>query len=297
MRQNFESEGSMYLLRHSKANYKTYAEILKSDNPQAPVEREEQILPDLTPEHKEFANKEAEKFFEHLDPQKDLLFFVSSDEARALETANIYREKAHTLGFEVVKPYKDLESNKLVPATRRKSIVNKIGGGEIRTLPSLSLNIKNTLISSVFNPENRLNEINWEAVDDETKEKWDQARRIINKDDHDSWGANFFYHSEELQKIFPELASAKEKYETKFHQIVKLIEFAYKKIKEHKDANPDFTNNIKVIGFGHENYLVYALNEYFKDHEIGNCEAISFTTDDMGQITLKRREETKQINQ
>lgn len=140
--ENPESNDSIHFLRHSEAGYKTYKKILNSNNPQAAVERDEQVLPDLSPENIKFAEEKAEQFFSDLDPKQDILFFVSSDEARALETTNIYRKKAHELGFQIAKAYEDIDSDKPVQKSYQESIVNKIGEGEIRALPTLSLDVK-----------------------------------------------------------------------------------------------------------------------------------------------------------
>lgn len=207
------------------------------------------------------------------------MFFVSSEEMRALETANIYKTIAKERGFEIIKPKQ----------TRSKT-ADKIGGKEIRKLDTLSLNIKNTLVGSVFNPDKYLGEINLEAVDIETKEKWNKARKIIDAEDKGSWGANFYHHSEEIKKIFPEIQSSKEAYEKKFKNIIKLIKFANKKIKD-----TDYHKNIKVLGFGHENYMGYALNKYFSDSDLENCEAVNFRFIEDKIIKINYRKDEKTI--
>lgn len=49
------------------------------------------------------------------------------------------------------------------------------------------------------------------------------------------------------------------------------------------------------MGIGHENYFLYALNKYFQDHQINNCEAVSFNINADDEIIMKRRGEEKQI--
>ena len=268
-----------YFTRHSKAKYETYIEALKSDDPQKAVEHEKQITPDLPERGVELAEQEAEEFLNNLDPEKDALFFVSSGEARALETANVYRRKARDRKFEIIKPEQT-----------RSKLAEKIGKGEIRKLEALSINIDNVLLSSVFNPERQSGGINWKGVDKETRRKWDRAREIISRDDQGSWGANFFHHSEAIQKIFPEIKSAKDLYEKKFKSMIKLLRFGIKKIRE-----SEHEKNIKILAFGHDSYLVHALNKYFEDHSIGNCETIELTIDKDDKITAKFRDQEKEI--
>lgn len=271
-----EGEDSVNFIRHSKAGYRTYEEILKSENPQQAVDSEEQVTPDLPEKGVEIARVEAENFFASLNSSKDNLFFVSSNEARALETANVYREVAHEQGFTVVKP-----------EHIRSELARKIGEGEIRTIENLSLNIKNMLLTSVFNPGSRLGEINWSAVDSGVREKWEQARLIINADDKGSWGANFFHHSEAVQEIFPEIKTAREIYEGQFENLKRLARFGFKK-------SAEVDGSIKILAFGHENYIGYALNEYFEDNEIKNCEAITVRLRD-SDLSVERRGEEKKI--
>lgn len=262
--------------RHSRAGYKTYAEILASENPQAPFDPEKQITPDITEQGAELARSEAEKFFDGMNPETDALFFASSNEARALDTANIYRQVAHEKGFEI-----------LTPEHTRSGVADAIGEGEIRTVKNLSLNNTNTLAGSVFNPKFLTGKENLAALDEETRQKWEEARAIIDADDKGSWGANFYHHSEEIQKIFPELKSAKDLYETNFKNLIRLAEFGMKKAQE-----SEHPKNIKILTFGHENYISYALNKYFGDHEIKYCETI---TVDVGDETRIERRGEKEV--
>lgn len=274
-----ERQDSVHFTRHSKAGYKTYAEILKSDDPTAPVDPENQVVPDLTEAGVEMAHEAAEKFFEGLNSKIDQLFFASSNEARALETANIYREVALAKGFTVVKP-----------EHARGKLAEEIGGGDIRVVQALSLNVKNTLLSSVFNPEAHLGEVKLDALDVETREKFEQARAIINADDRGSWGENFYEHGEEIQKIFPEVESSRDLYETQFKNLLRLTEFGLKKVEE---SDPD--KQVKILAFGHENYMGYALNTYFNEHEIKNCEMVTIEPVG-GDLTIERRGEVKKLN-
>ena len=274
-----ERQDSVHFTRHSRANYDTYGKIKKSENPRAAVDREDQLTPDLPEAGIRLAQEKAEEFLSRLKPETDILFFVSSDEARALETANVYRQAAHAKGFEILKP-----------EHVRGKFAEKIGEGEIRTLDQLSLNIKDTLLASVFSPDSQLGSPNWEAVDDEFKEKWKKAREIINSHDYGSYGGNLFHHSEAIAEIFPDIKTAKELYDVNFKNLLRLAEFGIKKAKE-----SGLEKNVKILAFGHENYMGYALNEYFGDHNIGNCETLDINVDDSG-ITLERKGEIKRIN-
>lgn len=278
-----EGENSIYFTRHSKAGYESIRAVLRSDNPQQPLKPQEQAVPDLPPDGVELAQREAEKFFNRLNPQSDALFFVSSDQVRALETADIYRQVAHKRGFEVLKP-----------KHTRSKLPNEIGGGEIRELRDLSLKFENVLINTVFQTEAVLQKtnINWDAVDEETKAKWIRAREIITSDDHGSWGANFFYHSDAIKEIFPLVETAKKLHEREFRHLTRLARFGINKARE-----SGIGKNVKMLAFGHENYLGYALDKYFDDHAIGNCETIDFTIGDDGTISADFKGERKKFTE
>lgn len=276
-----ENTDSVHFTRHSAAKYSTYAEINKSENPQAPVDVENQVTPDLSERGLELAREKAKELFDSFNPKEDEIFFVSSSEARALETAAIYREVAKQRGFEIV-----------VPENVRGNYAEEVGQGDIRVVQALSLNIKNTLLSSVFNPDVYLKNVNLDALDKDTRKKWEKAREIINSDDYGSWGANFFHYSEEISKIFPEIKSTKDLYETQFKNLLRLVKFGIKKIKESGRGK-----NVRILAFGHENYIGYALNKYFEDNEIGNCETISIKSVGDENIMIERRGRIENIEQ
>ncbi|OGY94911.1 MAG: hypothetical protein A2406_01325 [Candidatus Komeilibacteria bacterium RIFOXYC1_FULL_37_11] len=257
------NSNEIFLTRHSEAEYRTNRAILEND-PEGSLDPEDQISPDLSEKGKKLAREKAEEFFSKLNHQEDSLFFVSSNQIRAIETANIYREVAKEKGFEILKP-----------EHTRSEYSEDMSGGDIRVVQSLSLQVPNMIIQHVFSREEALKGVDWDKVSEETKEKWDRARKIIEADDHGSWGANYYYHSEEIKKIFPELKSAKDLDEAQFKNVLRLVKFADKKIKESGSEK-----KIKILGFGHENYLGVALNEYFQDHEIKNCETVSFQVDE-----------------
>ena len=136
-----EKKHSASFIRHSRASYKTYSDILASEEPLKDFDPEKQSFPDLSEAGIELATKEAEKFFDTLDPVKDSLFFASSDQARALETANIYRQVAHARGFKVIK-HENVRSKKS----------DEILRGEIRTFKNLSLDhTGGVLLGTLFN--------------------------------------------------------------------------------------------------------------------------------------------------
>lgn len=274
-----EREDAAFFTRHSAASYNTLGRIKKSDNPRAAVDRENQETPDLTEAGVKLAREKAETFFSRLNPDADTLFFVSSDEARALETANVYRQAAKEKGFQII-----------TPEHVRGSFAEQVGEGQIRTLDTLSLSSSDALLASVFAPDSQLGSPNWSAVDDEFKEKWAKARAIINSHDFGSFGANLFHHSEEIAKIFPEVKTSKELYDSKFKRLVKLAEFGINKAKE---SGSD--KNIKILAFGHENYMGYALDKYFAEHNIGNCETIDLSIDQNGAKFISKKGDTKEL--
>jgi len=277
-----ERDDEFFAIRHSKAEYKMNEAIVTSDNPESEFNPKKQdFLSDLTPEGKELAQQEAEKFFNDLDPEKDAIFFTSSDLVRAIETAKIYKDEAKKRGFEIIKP-----------KNVRDDLVEKIGDGEIRKLNNLSLDIDNMLIEFLFHPEkDYLEEVvkSKDYVSEETKEKWKQARQIIEADNKGTWGKNYYQHSEEIKKIFPNIKTAEELYNKKFTNTIKLMKFAQKKINEE-----NYHKNIKVLGFGHENLFVHFLGKNFKECGIDNCESIGFKIND-DNIQARSKGENKDI--
>jgi len=276
------SQEDAFLIRHSKSVYETYAETEKSENPRAAFDPDSQVVPDLTEEGIKLAREKAEEFFDGLDPAKDKIFFVSSNEVRALQTANIYREVAEVRGFQIIKPEKSGSA-----WTGAGELSEQIGGGKIRTIENLSLNPKDTLVFNIFLPEKLLRPINWDNVDPEFRKKWEEAREIIRNNDRGSYGGNLHAHSEDLKKIFPEIETTKEMHKKQLRNLVRLMEWAEKKfdLKE---------NRIKVIGFGHENYILQALDEYFHEKGINNCEAMGLTVED-GKAALSFRGKSAEV--
>ncbi|EKE11289.1 MAG: hypothetical protein ACD_15C00111G0018 [uncultured bacterium] len=254
----------IFVTRHSKSPYKSYENTLKSENPESPNIPDEQIENDLMEAGVELAREKAEEFFSHLDPEKDVLFFASSKEMRAFETAKIYRDVAKEKGFEIIAPYTEEQKEIKV------GMVGNMASEDIRAINALSIHSSNQVVDNVFNPDAYLGEVNWEAVSGETKEKWKEAREIINSDDQGSWGANFFKHSETIQKIFPEVKSARDEYDTIFQKLLKLAQFAQEKIEESQSKK-----NVKVMAFGHESYMLHALNKFFSEQNMANCETLA----------------------
>lgn len=255
-----------FFSRHSASYYQSYAKHLESDNPTGPFDVDRQVVPDLPEKGVKIADEAAEKFFEKLNPERDAIFFVSSDESRALGTANVYRQKAHSAGFEVIKPEK-----------AGAKIADEIGAGEIRTVRNLSLHSDNLLRDTVFTPAKQLTNvnINWGAVDEETHRKWDQAKAIVDGDDQGSWGANLAKHANAIKEIFPDVQTPEELYNTQFRKLTRLLKWGVEKAKS--SGHP---KNIKIVAFGHENYLLHALEKYFDEQSIGNCEMMALKVDD-----------------
>lgn len=256
--ENNGADHSVNFIRHSKSGYKTYGSILGSDNPHAPFNPEEQTTPDLTGAGIELARVEAENFFATINPETTSLFFASSNEARAIETANIYREIAKEKGFEI-----------LVPENPRSSLAEELGEGEIRVVHGLSINPTNLVIDNIFQTPSKRNAVNWEMVDPEVKRKFEEASKIIEADDQGNFGPNFAKHSEVIKEIFPEIETSEELYEKQFRNIIRLIKFGIKKAEE-----SGMDKQLKIVAFGHENYLVYALEKFFEEEGINNCEVL-----------------------
>lgn len=274
-----KEDHSASFIRHSKSGYETYAKILSSDSPNAPFNHTEQVTPDLTESGVELARTEAEKFFSELNPAETALFFVSSNEARAIETANIYRQAAKGRGFEI-----------LVPENTRSALAENIGEGEIRVVDNLSINSQDLVIDNVFQTPKKRSAVNWGRVDPEIRRRFEEATKIIEADDQGNFGPNFAKHSEAVKKIFPEIKTAEELYEKQFKNLIRLFEFGMKKAGE-----SEMSKRLKIVAFGHENYMAHALEKYFADHEISNCEAVVIEAEG-DSVAIERRGEKSVVN-
>lgn len=263
-------ESEFFLTRHSKSSYGEYDKILKSENPQVPFEHNKQEDLDLTEAGIKLAQEKAKDFFDRLNPKEDRLFFITSNEARAIGTANIYRLEAKSRGFEIIKP-----------EHTRSNLAEKEGEGELRAINSLSLNPKNMLQFSIFSPDEP--KVDWSNVDDEFKERWQKARKVIELDNKDTYGANFAEHSSEIEKILPEVETVEQYHNKNFLNILRLIRWADKKIKSTQGKR------IKVLAFGHENYLIKFLQDEFSQEGIQNCETIQFDIDENLKIQAGSR--------
>lgn len=266
--QNNVDEGkvSVDYIRHSIANYKTYKSVLNSDNPLQAFDKNKQEKNDLTEAGIDLAEREARQYFEQLNPKSDKLFFTSSNEARAMETANIYRKIAKSMGFKIIKPDQSLSR-----------LSDEIAEGEIRALNTLSINYKNTLLEDVFNPSNRRGGVDWSKVPRGVREKFDQAVAIVDSDNQGSWGANFAKHSEAIKSIIPEIETAKEQFEHKFKSLLKLLKLGQKIF---QDANTE--GNLKVLAFGHENMIIHFIQNRFMEEGLKNCEVVDFVPEEDG---------------
>ncbi|MEI7426080.1 MAG: hypothetical protein WCK16_04130 [Candidatus Moraniibacteriota bacterium] len=269
MKNNFEQSRqnniSADYVRHSQAGYKSYAESLKN-NPTAPFDKNEQVIPDITEGGMELAKNAANEYFKDLDPNKTDLFFVSSNEARAVETANIYRETAKENGFNVI-----------VPENSRSKISDENADGEIRILETLSLNHPNILANMAFSPKKYRVGINFDNVSDEEKKRFEQATAIIDAEDQGSYAKNFEKYSEQVQSIFPDIKSAHDLYTREFENMKRLLRFANKKTQA-SNLNKD----VKILAFGHENMLIEAIREKFQEDGINNCEVLRMKLADDG---------------
>jgi|GEM_PF-639879 len=281
--------------RHSLSGYKLNEGIIQSDNPEATPSADKQWFnSDLTPEGIKLAQEKAQEFFNHLNPETDALFFVSSDLVRAAETAKIYLDIARERGFEIILPREKKENKKGEFGYRNKA--EEIGEGCIRKIDSLTLDhLDNMLREFIFHSDDYLKKVkDLDKVSSETKEKWAKARQIIENDNRGTWGKNYAAHSEEIAKIFPNVKSAKQVYDSKFKDMMRLVKFGQEKINQ---QNPE--KNIKIMAFSHENSFLYFLNKNFGE-SMKNCESISFQiTPENGQnkIWATTKGQTKEVKE
>ena len=248
-------------IRHSKSYYKHYQAILNSENPNRLFDAATQVMPDLSDDGLELAQDEAKKLFSGMDKDQEALFFVSSNEARALSTGKLYKDIAKEQDFAVI-----------TPDNHRNRMDEEHVDTDIRVVTSLSIKSSSLLWNAVYTPEKYLAEINWEGFDYEVKQNWDAAREVVMHECKGSWGANFSFYSDLLKsdKLLPaDQNTAGDLFETQFHQILRLVRFAAKKV-----AGSFQGKRIRIIAFGHENYVAKAFEKYFHEEGIGNCEAI-----------------------
>lgn len=282
--QNNPREDEVAFFRHSNAFYRSVLGVLGGGNPTKSIDADDianQQWPDLTPEGIELAKAEAEKYFSTLDPDKDVLFFASSDQVRAIETGKIYLDAARKKGFQIIER-KQIVS-RLQPRRHGQELAQKMEAGDIKVLKNLWRNIGNVLAQSVFNPNAQINKgaLRWDKVDPAFRARWESARAIVEADPQfssSSWGENFVKYSKAVKKFLPEITTARELYDKDFANLVRLAEFGLKKVRDSK-----MQKNIKILAFGHENYLGIFLEDVMKEKDgIKNCEVIRITETEKG---------------
>lgn len=276
-----ESELKADYIRHAPAEYKTYLNTLASDTPNTPFNYKEQITPDINEQALEFAKRAANEYFEKLDPEKDILFFTASNEARAIETANMYRTVAHDRGFEVIRP-----------DNPRSDYAETLGEGEIRMVDSLSVNPNNMLTNMLFAPKSQYDQlvINWEKVSEEDKQKIEEIRSIVEKDNKGTWLQNVIEHGEEVDRVFPENNTTIRTYGKQFEDLLRLLRFA-----RSKAATLESNKELRLLAFAHENAVTPLLQEHFDKQGIKNCECIEFTVNTAGEVAVEFRGNKKSI--
>lgn len=282
------------IIRHGKALYGMDWGIIQSDNPESKPEAKNQwFYSDLTPEGKRLVREEAIKFLDTLDKKTDALFFVSSDLVRAAETAKIFLDVARERHFDIITP-RITENEDDEYLTKAE----EIGEGCIRKIDCLTLDhLENMLQEAIFNPDDFMKTMvqHPENISPETKDRWEKARAIVDADNKGNWGDNYFAHWEKIAQFFPDIKSPRAVYDTKFKQMIRLVRFADRKMKE---KNPE--KNVTVLGFSHENSFIYFLNKVFGE-SIKNCESVGFElveseddeSDEKPQVMIEAKGERK----
>jgi hypothetical protein len=257
----------IFNFRHSIAGYKAYGEKLSSDEPSGSLDINNQPRSDLTEAGIEHAKASADKFLDTMDPAKDVFYVVASTQTRAIETAKIYADRALARGFTVVNH----------GAKTGSTFAGILGEGYVRSLDNLSLK-DNALHVSAFYPVGKMPQINWDAVDPDTKEKLEEVRsRTVEQKDYGSWGANMYHYAAEVKKVFPDVQTPEELYQSRFGNLVKLAGFAHKKAAGQQ---------VNVLSFGHENYMGVPLERDTGNHVLGNCEALELKDGKLTRLSL-----------
>ncbi|MBU1976024.1 MAG: hypothetical protein KKG59_06495 [Nanoarchaeota archaeon] len=267
-----------YYVRHTKAHYKYINAVTASDNPCGPIDFSKQNIDDAPESGIELAQNKSQAFFHELKPEGKLIFFGSSNEARAYQTAQIFLAEAIKQKFEIGDPKEGMLSR-----------FRQYTSPQIRKIHSLSIKSKNNLLDCIYNPPAHFDEsiVNWDAViknpkfGQKFKDTWETARKdIVLADDKGSWGGNFGAHSEGVKKYFEsqmpqvarEIKSRVDSFETDFKNTLRLVRFCAKKLAK---KHPNFDKKVVLLGFSHEQAVMYFLYKYFPD-KVGlpNCDAI-----------------------
>ncbi|MDO8564167.1 MAG: histidine phosphatase family protein [Nanoarchaeota archaeon] len=253
-------------IRHSAASYPTYAGIMMSDDPTAPFNPERQVERDLTPDGIKIAQDSARKYFDQLDPKKDKLYMIASNEVRALETAKVYKDEAVSRGFAIIS----------VPK-QENDIGYRITKGGVRTSSRLSIDSKNLVADNVFMPADKRFKVNSAKLTPEFRDKYQQALAIVDRDNKGSYGANLVAYGDEVKKVLPEVRTSEQ---IEKEKLGVLINTFGKYAKRHAEQGSE--EDVKVLAFGHQDQMVGFLNREFGNADLKNCEAVSFDFD-MGE--------------
>jgi len=297
--------------RHDDATYSQNEMIPRSSEPLQSFEKSAQVSADLSTAGRKHAYRMANEFFDNFNPQTNEIAITSSALTRSRETAAIYLEVAKDRGFDIkviaredkhghinlldLPEYEEkISSKRKVPRGQiPEELFKKQGGTEIRTLGPLSLdNIKQMFIEFLFNNDNYMAKVQTKyknKIPPEYRDLWQQARAIIEKDNKGNWGTNFLTYSEQLQELFdkyrqehnldknkiPHFASAKDMYENNFRNALRLMA-RYDDAIDSYEAEQTKHKKVRVLGFGHENQLLYFLKKEFGKIGVDKGEVIGF---------------------
>lgn len=256
----------LFYFRHAQALYDAIRAKLRSENPHGPIDIDQQPDNDLTPEGHELAHSSARNFLSRLNPDKDALYIVSSNQMRALQTALAFVEEAKEQGFQVVLHEKT-----------GSSVAERVGRGYIRSLETLSHGYAEAVSDTVFNPPSQMSEMNWDSIDPEFRRRWEKARQIVLADDKGSWGANFFAYSEQLKTLLPELRSAQQLFESRYKTLERLAALATKRVAGQR---------MNILAFGHENMMGVPLERDTGNHALPNCEGVEMVNGRLQRVSI-----------
>ncbi|EKE11291.1 MAG: hypothetical protein ACD_15C00111G0020 [uncultured bacterium] len=291
---NEDGQHSASYIRHSASNYDTY--VMQKDRLDKKFDPRDQKFPDLSSKGLELAENKAEEFFRNLDPEKDVLFFASSNEARTLATANIYRQEAERRGFEIIKPTKTNLEQSPEDKEAGKTDLHEETDGYVRMSSMLSLNPRDYIEHSIFvaGLPQFIQDSIADRLPEELRVKWRQAREIINNAPADvkkgGFGEVYHRYADQIKELFPNVRNA-EQMEKRFQNILKLAKWGMDKAKE-----AGLEKNLKILGFGHENYASPVLEKYFGDRDMANCEALGIEAVSEDEMSLERRGEKAEIS-
>ena len=302
-----------YLVRHDDAVYSLNISIAESSEPLQLFNKSAQPSEDLTETGISHAEQMAYEYFSNFDCKNNEIAFFSSALTRARQTAAIFLRVAKEIGYKIkiisgrsdsakvqllnLEEFENVDEKRKRMYMKRNQVHKELfenqGNAEIRTLGLLSLDyLKQSFVDSIYLPYDYIQQMkndNAAKLPAAYKDIWTKCRKVIEADNRGDWGANFLTHSVCVQAMFrkykidrslddstiPSLSSVRDLYNGIFRNILKLMEKADDMLDFYESSHSE-QKKIKIIGFTHENQLLYFLKKEFNKVGVDKSSAIGF---------------------